>query len=401
MSRVGGELLAVDGGTPVRATVLPYARQTVTAADVEAVVATLTSPWLTTGPAVGAFEAALAAEVGAAHAVAVSSGTAALHAAMHVLGLGAGDEVVVPALTFAATANAAVFVGARPVFADVDPDTLLVGAAAVERVAGPHTRAVVPVDYAGQPCDYDELAPLAAALGADLVVDACHSLGGTWQGRPSGSYGRLAVYSFHPVKHITSAEGGMVTADDAADAARLRAFRNHGLDRDSHAREREGSWEYAMTDLGYNYRLSDLQCALGLSQLARLGEQLRRRREIAALYEEGLRDLEAVKPLAVRPGAGHAWHLYAVQLDLEALRVGRDAVFAALRAEGIGVNVHYVPVHLHPYYRRVFGTGPGLCPVAEAAYARLLSLPMFPAMTDADVADVLTALAKVLGAYRR
>lgn len=396
-----GEVLAVDGGTPVRAGVLPYARQTVTEADVEAVLAVLTSPWLTTGPAVDAFETAFAGAVGAAHAVSVSSGTAALHAAMHVVGVGAGDEVVVPALTFAATANAAVFVGATPVFADVAADTLLLDPAAVERVAGGRTRVVVPVDYAGQPCDYDVVAPLASSLGADLVVDACHSLGAAWGGRPSGSFGRLAAYSFHPVKHITTAEGGMVTAGSGEDDARLRAFRNHGLDRDSRAREAAGSWQYAMTDLGYNYRLSDVQCALGLSQLARLDEQLGRRREIAALYHDGLRGLQAARPLAVRPGAEHAWHLFVVQLELEELRVGRDEVFAALRAEGIGVNVHYVPVHLHPYYRRVFGTGPGMCPVAEAAYERILSLPMFPAMTDADVADVLTALDKVLGAYRR
>jgi perosamine synthetase len=393
--------LAIDGGTPVRRSMLPYAHQTISSADVEAVVSVLKSPWLTTGPAVDAFESAFAARVHAKDAVAVSSGTAALHAAMHTLGLGEGDEVIVPALTFVASANAAVYIGARPIFADVDPDTLLLDVGSAERVVSARAKAVVTVDYAGQPCDCDLLRDFAEDRGLDLVIDACHSLGATWGGRPSSSFGRLAAFSFHPVKHITTGEGGMVAVDSPDDAARLRAFRNHGIDRDSRAREHAGSWQYAMTDLGYNYRLSDLQCALGLAQLARLDEWLERRRAIAALYLEGIASIPGVRPLAISPKAEHAWHLFVVQLELERLRVDKNSVFEALRAEGIGVNVHYMPVHLQPYYQRHYDTRAGMCPVAEAAYERILSLPMFAAMTDADVADVLTAVTKVLEAYRR
>lgn len=380
---------------------LPYAHQTISAADVEAVVSVLKSPWLTTGPAVDAFESVFAARVHAKEAVAVSSGTAALHAAMHTLGLGEGDEVIVPALTFVATANAAVYVGARPVFADVDPDTLLLDVESVEHAVSERAKAVVSVDYAGQPCDYDLLQEFAEDRGLDLVIDACHSLGATWGGRPSSSFGRLAAFSFHPVKHMTTGEGGMVATDSPDDAVSLRAFRNHGIDKDSRARGASGSWEYAMTDLGYNYRLTDMQCALGVAQLARLDEWLKRRRAIAALYLEGIADIPGVRPLAISPKVEHAWHLFVVRLELDRLRVERNAVFDALRAEGIGVNVHYMPVHLHPYYQRHYGTRAGLCPNAEAAYERILSLPMFAGMTDTDVADVLTALSKVLKAYRR
>src|SRR5450756_177679 len=380
---------------------LPYAHQTISAADVDAVVSVLKSPWLTTGPAVDAFESAFAARVHAKDAVAVSSGTAALHAAMHTLALRDGDEVVVPALTFVASANAAVYVGARPVFADVDPETLLLDVESAERAASARAKAVVSVDYAGQPCDYDLLGEFTEDRGLDLVIDACHSLGATWGGRPSSGYGRLSAFSFHPVKHITTGEGGIVATDSPDDAARLRAFRNHGIDKDSRAREHAGSWQYAMTDLGYNYRLTDMQCALGVAQLARLNEWLKRRRAIAALYLEGIADIPGVRPLVVSPKAEHAWHLFVVQLELDRLRVDRNAVFDALRAEGIGVNVHYMPVHLHPYYQRHYGTRAGLCPNAEAAYERILSLPMFAGMTDTDVADVLAAVTKVLEAYRR
>ena len=393
--------LAIDGGIPVRRSMLPYAHQTISAADVEAVVSVLQSPWLTTGPAVDAFESAFAARINGKDAVAVSSGTAALHAAMHTLALRGGDEVIVPALTFVASANAVVYVGARPVFADVDPETLLLDVESAERVASARAKAVVSVDYAGQPCDYDLVREFTEDRGLDLVVDACHSLGAMWDGRPSSSFGRLSAFSFHPVKHITTGEGGMVAADSPNDAARLRAFRNHGIDKDSRAREHAGSWRYAMTDLGYNYRLSDLQCALGLAQLARLDEWLERRRAIAALYVEGIASIPGVRLLAISPKAEHAWHLFVVQLELERLRVDRNAVFEALRAEGIGVNVHYMPVHLQPYYQRRYDTRDGMCPVAEAAYERILSLPIFAGMTDSDVADVLTALTKVLDAYRR
>ncbi|MGA2618515.1 MAG: UDP-4-amino-4,6-dideoxy-N-acetyl-beta-L-altrosamine transaminase [Thermoguttaceae bacterium] len=393
--------LAIDGGTPVRRTMLPYGRQSIDEQDVAAVVEVLRSDWLTTGPKVAQFEAALAAVAGTAQAVAVSSGTAALHAVMAGLGVSPGDEVIVPALTFAATANAVVYQGGTPLFADVDPATLLIDPGSVAERITPRTRAVTAVDYAGQPCDYGRLRPLAAEHGLALVADACHAIGGRWRDLPVGSLAAASAMSFHPVKHVTTGEGGAVTTDDAELARRMRTFRNHGISTDFRQRAARDSWQYEMVELGFNYRLSDLQCALGISQLAKLPSSIARRQAIARRYDAALAAVPAVEPLAVRPDCSHAYHLYVVRLELELLRVDRGAVFRALRAEGIGVNVHYIPVHLHPYYREKFGTAAGLCPVAEAAYQRILSLPIFPAMTDADADDVLEALRKVVENYSR
>jgi len=393
--------LAINGGEPVRRDRIPYGHQCIDDADVAVVVETLRSDWLTTGPKVAEFERAVADLVGAAEAVAVSNGTAALHAAVHALGVGPGDEVVVPAITFAATANAVVFQGGTPVFADVDPGTLLLDPDNAAARITPRTKAMIAVDYAGQPCDYTRLRELAGAHGLGLGADGCHALGGRDGDAPVGTLADLTTFSFHPVKHVTTCEGGMVVTGDAALADRMRSFRNHGITTDARQREREGAWFYEMVELGYNYRLSDVQCALGLSQLRKLPGWVARRRDIARRYDAAFREVPAVAPLEVRANALHAYHLYVVRLDLDRLRADRAEVFAALRAEGIGVNVHYIPVHLHPFYRRRFGTGPGLCPVAEAAYERLLSLPLFPAMTDADVADVIEAVAKVAEAYAR
>lgn len=393
--------LAIDGGPPVRETMLPYGRQWVSDEDVEAVAAALRSPWLTTGPRVAEFEGALAAVVSASEAVAVCNGTAALHAAAHALGLGPGDEVIVPAMTFAASANCVVFEGAVPVFADVDAGTLLLDPEQVEARITDRTKALVVVDYAGQPCEYGPLRAMADRHGLRLLADSCHALGATYGGRPVGSLADVTAFSLHPAKHITTGEGGVVTTEDAGLARRMRIFRNHGLTPERSEREAHNAWFYEMVDLGFNYRLTDFQAALGLSQLRRLTTWVARRRAIAGTYDEAFARLAGLAPLAVRGDATHAYHLYVVRLDLDALRVDRGVVFAALRAEGIGVNVHYIPVHLHPYYRQRFGTGPGLCPVAEAAYEALLSLPIFPSMTDRDVEDVIEAVRKVLRAYLR
>ena len=375
---------------------LPYSRQQIDDDDVAAVVEVLRSDWLTTGPRVDEFERAFAAATGARHAVAVANGTAALHTAYAAAGLGPGDEVIVPAMTFAATANAAVFVGARPVFADVDADALLLDPESVAALLGPRTRAIVAVDYAGQPCRYDALEELARRHGATLLADACHSLGATWRGRPAGTLAAATAFSFHPVKPITTAEGGMVTSDDEALAERARRFRNHGIDSDLRQREALGTWAYSMLDLGYNYRLSDLHAALGTSQLRKLPAWLERRRRLAARYDAALAELPGLEPLARLPGAEHAYHLYVVRLRTASPAEDRRRLFDGLRRQGIGVNVHYLPVHLHPYYRRTFGTGPGLCPRAEAAYDGILSLPLFPAMADADVDRVVAACRGVL-----
>ena len=393
--------LALHGGEPVRQTVLPYGTHSIDESDIESVVEVLRSGWLTTGPKVTEFEQTFAEFVHAPHALSVSSGTAGLHAAMYALEIGPGDEVIVPALTFAATANAVVYQGGTPVFTDVDPRTLLLDPLQVERNLTSRTKAIVGVDYAGQPCDYSALQDLADREGLGLVADACHSLGARDLGRPVGSLSHLSVFSMHPVKSITSAEGGVVSTSDTALANRIRLFRNHGLSKDHRQRSEEGSWFYEIRDLGYNYRLSDLQCALAKSQLRKLPSWLERRRSIAKLYDSALAGYGQVVPVQTRAGVSHACHLYVIRLRLDRLNVDRTEIFKALQHEGIGVNVHYIPVHLHPFYRRVFRTGSGLCPVAETAYQEILSLPIFPAMTDQDVDDVIQALFKVLNAYSR
>jgi perosamine synthetase len=371
---------------------IPYGRQSITEEDIEAVVAVLRSDWLTTGPAVERFEQALAGYVGAPHAVVLANGTAALHAAMFALRIAPGDEVIVPAMTFAATANCVVYQGGRPVFADVQADTLLLDPADAARRITPRTRAIIAVDYAGQTCDYAALGGLARRHGLALVADASHSLGAKEGGRSAGSLAELSTFSFHPVKPITTGEGGAVTTADAGLALRIRRFRNHGITCDHRQRAQSGTWSYEIAELGYNYRLSDIHCALGLAQLQRLGTMLDRRRQIARQYDEALADLPGLCPLALRSGVRHAYHLYVVRVDRELLGADRDAVFAGLREAGISANVHYLPVHLHPFYRRRFATGPGDCPVAEAAFCEILTLPLFPAMTDGDVGRVITAL---------
>jgi perosamine synthetase len=371
---------------------IPYGRQSISEEDLRAVQEVLRSDWLTTGPKVPAFEAALAAFVGAKHGVAVSSGTAALHAAMHALELRPGDEVIVPAMTFAATANCVVYEGARPVFADVDPESLLIDPEdAARRITG-HTRAILAVDFAGHPAPYGALRELAARHGLALVSDGCHALGAEAGGRKVGALADMTAFSFHPVKHITTGEGGMVTTDDDALAGRLRRFRNHGIATDFREREARGSWYYEMVDLGFNYRLTDLQCALGLSQLERLEDFLARRRQVAAAYDAAFAALAQVTPLRVLDGVKHAWHLYVVRIDFAALGTTRERAFAQLREAGIGVNVHYLPVHLHPYYRERFRTGPGLCPAAETAYEQILTLPMHFGLSDGDVQTVVEGL---------
>jgi perosamine synthetase len=392
------EVLAIDGGTPVRKTMLPYGRQSISEEDIQAVVDVLRSDWLTTGPKVAEFEEALAAQVGAKYAVAFSSGTAALHGAAFAAGLKPGDEAITSPLTFAATANCVLYQGARPVFADVSPDTLNLDPDRMAERITPHTRAVLPVDYAGHPADLDPILALAERHGVTVIEDACHALGAEYKGRRTGSIAHMSVFSFHPVKHVATGEGGMVTTDRADLAENLRRFRNHGISSDARQRQASGQWHYEMVLLGFNYRLTDVACALGISQLKKLDANLARRREIAARYTAAFRDLRGVIAPSVRPDVNPAWHLYPIRINTSQLKKDRAYVFRALRAENIGVNVHYIPVHLHPYYRDQFGYRGGEYPIAETAYGQLISLPMFHAMTDQDVEDVITAVSKVSAA---
>ena len=392
--------LAIDGGPPVRAEMLPYGRHSLEEEDVQAVTAALRSGWLTTGPMIEELERAVAAAAGASHAVAVNSGTAALHAAVAAAGIGPGDEVITSPLTFVASANAVLYLGGRPVFADVRADTLCLDPVDAEMKLTPRTRALLPVDFAGQPADLDELGRIAAARGLTVIEDAAHSLGGAYRGRAVGSIADLTTFSFHPVKIVTTGEGGAVTTERADLAARMRRFRSHGIDGDFRDRDARGLPFSPMVELGFNYRLSDLGCALGVSQLGRLERSLKRRTQIAERYTAALADLRGVALPAVPAHVRHGWHIFPVLLDLDRLRVDRRAILAALRAENVGAIVHYVPAYWHPYYEAL-GYRRGLCPRAEAAWARLVTLPLFPAMADADVDDVVAALAKVLGAYAR
>lgn len=392
------ETLAINGGTPVRKTILNYGRQSVDEADIQAVVQVLRGDWLTTGPMVSAFEDAVADFVGAKEAVAVNSGTAALHAAAFAAEIEPGDEVIVPPITFVASANCVLYMGGKPVFADVDPRTLNLDPVDVERKITPRTKAIIPVDYSGQPCEHDSFRALADKYKLMVIEDASHALGASYKGRQIGTLHELTTFSFHPVKHITTAEGGMIVTDDVVLARLLRSFRTHGVDLDFRQRAEANLWHYDVVTLGYNYRLPDTSCALGLSQLAKLDSWLKRRREIATRYSAAFESIIEIEVPAVIPDCESAWHLYVIRLNLDSLRVGRTEIFKALRAENIGVNVHYIPVPWMTNYQKL-GYSKGQWPVAEAEYERIISLPIFPVMDDDDVNDVIIAIEKVVEYY--
>jgi perosamine synthetase len=392
--------LAIEGGLPVRATLLPYARQMVDDDDRKAVEHVLKGDWLTTGPAVATFESALCRYTGIAEAVAVNSGTAALHASVSSLGIGLGDEVIVPAITFVASANCVLYTGGTPVFADVSPDTLNIDPKSVERLITRRTKAIVAVDFAGHPCDHDALREIASRHGLRIISDAAHSLGATYRDRKVGTLQDLTALSFHPVKLVTTGEGGAVLTDDVALAKTIRSFRHHGVDLDLHARNGAQTWAYDVAMLGYNYRIPDINCALGTSQIGKLDDWISRRRQLAKIYKDALGNNPLLQIPAERSDCRSAWHLYVVRIRAEALTAGRAEIFAALRAENIGVNVHYIPVPWLSYYEKL-GYIKGNWPIAEAAYERIISIPLFPGMTDEDAADVVLALHKVLQRYRR
>jgi len=381
---------------------LPYGRQTIEDDDIAAVAEALRGDFLTTGPTVEAFETAFAKKVGAAHAIAVSNGTATLHLAMMALKIGEGDVCIAPSVTFLATANCARYVGAEVVFADVDPDSGLMTpetlAQALERAAGRRVKAILPVHLRGDVCDLPALKTLADAAGAVLVEDAPHALGSiaTFEdvAHPvgDGAYSSFASFSFHPVKTLATGEGGMLTTNDATLAARARLLRSHGMVRPAGG----DPWWYEMPELGFNYRIPDVLCALGLSQLNKLDRFVARRRALTALYARLLPARAPKAKLATSPAySDAALHLLTVLIDFEGLGLTRRAVVEALKAKSVGTQVHYIPVHRQPYY--VNRQGLADLPGADAWYRRCLTLPLFPAMTDGDVERVVDALAEVLG----
>lgn len=370
---------------------IPYGRHEITESDAKAVRDALFGERITTGPQVQAFEAELAQKVGARFGVAFNSGTAALHAAYFAVGVGPGTEIVTTPLTFAATANVAAHLGATPLFADVDPQTLTLSPdAALARIT-PNTRAVVPVDYGGHPAQMAHFRAIANETGVALIEDACHSLGARHMGLPVGQLADITAFSFHPLKHITTGEGGMCVTDNPSLAARMRSFRSHGVNLDTDAREKLGALDYDIIEIAFNYRMPDLNAALGRSQLTRLDAYVERRRELAALYSKLLAGMDITLPFET-PDARSSYHLYHVRIP----GGQRDRVAAALKKRGIGTALHYPPVHLMSFYRRNYGYAEGLCPVAEEACRELLSLPLFATLTDDEVRRVADALAEVL-----
>jgi len=380
----------------MRDTFLPYALPFIGQEEIDEVTDSLRSGWITTGPKVKRFEEAFASYCGAAHAVAVNSCTAGLHLSLAALGITNGDEVVVPTLTFCATANVVVHLGARPVLVDVDAHGQI-SVAAVERALSARTRAIVPVHYGGQACDLDELLQLAAGHGLPVVEDAAHAAGTQYRGRRIGTHGSATVFSFYATKNMTTGEGGMVTTNDAELASRVRRLALHGMSRDAWKRYTEaGSWYYEILEAGYKANMTDLQASIGIHQLNRLDSFIDRRREIATRYREAFRDLEAIGLPQERADRNHTYHLYPIQLKPGHLALTRAQFIEELKLRNIGCSVHFIPLHRHPFFQNTFYYGLQEFPVAEQIYSGTVSLPLYPKMSGTDVSDVIDAVRTVV-----
>jgi UDP-4-amino-4,6-dideoxy-N-acetyl-beta-L-altrosamine transaminase len=393
--------LAILGGKPTRNTYLSYGKQTVDESDIQAVVDVLKGDYLTTGPFVKEFEDKVANYVGAKYAVAVSNGTAALHMACFAAGIKEGDEVIVSPMTFAASANAVLYCGGTPVFADIDPMTYNIDPDRIEEKITDKTKAIIPVDFSGQSVDMDKIKVIADKHGLIIIEDAAHALGSEYKGRKIGSQADMVEFSFHPVKPITTAEGGIVTTDSEDLYKKMMIFRTHGITRDQEIlNENHGPWYYEQQHLGYNYRLTDVQSALGTSQMSKIDDFITRRREIVKQYNDAFKDIKEITTPFEADFSNSGWHIYVIKVKPELLTVTRKEIFEALQAENIGVNVHYLPVYLHPYYRDL-GYAKGICPNSEELYENMITLPLFPSMSNEDVKDVVAAVNKVINYYRK
>lgn len=391
------EAPAIEGGMPVREDLLPYGHQWLDDEDVAAVVEVLRDDWLTQGPKVDEFERRVADYCSARFGVAMCNGTAALHAACAVAGIAHGDEVVTTPMSFAASANAVVYCGGRPKFADIREDTLNIDPREVRKAISPRTKAIIPVDFGGHPADLDEIRAIAEENSAIVVEDACHALGANYKGRRIGGLADMTALSFHPVKHIATGEGGMVLTNSEELYQKLRTFRHHGIEKPASG---DGPWYYEIQVPGHNFRITDIQCALGISQLSKLQRFVERRREIAKRYDASFVEMDEVVTPVEADHVHAVYHLYPVRLRPVLLRVDRKRIFEALRAENIGVQVHYLPIHLHPFYQREFAYHRGDFPKAEEYYDTAITLPLFPRMSDSDVETVIRAVKKVVGFYR-
>jgi dTDP-4-amino-4,6-dideoxygalactose transaminase len=386
----------------VRREYLPFHLPDIGEEEIQAVTETLRSGWLTTGPRVKQFESDFARYVGARHAIAVNSCTAALHLALEAAGVGPGDEVVVPTVTFTATAEVVVHLGARPVLVDCRADTLNMDPDALEAAVTPRTKAIVPVDVAGLPCEMRHIQAFAQPRGLTVIEDAAHSLPASVDGAMVGTLADLTCFSFYATKTVTTGEGGMVTTDSDAHADRIRMMSLHGISRDGWTRyTASGSWCYEILEAGYKYNLTDIAAAIGIEQLKKCDRFRDARARIAACYDEAFADVPEIATPPRFPNRDSAWHLYVIQLDLDRLRIGRAGFIDALKQKKIGTSVHFIPLHLHPYYRRAYGYVAEDFPVATAAYERIVSLPVFPRMTSQDVADVTQAVRATIEEHRR
>lgn len=382
---------------------IPYGRQWIDQDDIDAVVEVLKGDYLTTGPYIEQFEEAIAEYTGARYAVAFANGTAALHGACFAAGITEGDEVITTPMTFAASANCVLYQGGTPVFADIDEKTYNIDPQEIEKKITAKTKAIIPVDFTGQPVDLDEILEIARRHNLVVIEDAAHALGATYKERKIGSISDMTMFSFHPVKHITSGEGGIITTNHRDFYETLVQFRQHGITRDPDRLQNpdEGPWFYEMHFLGYNYRMTDIQAALGTSQMKKLDPFVERRREIVKRYNEAFSDVPGITIPFEKDDRRSSWHLYVIRLNPEHLKnADRKRIFEALRTQQIGVNVHYIPVHYHPYYRER-GYEKGFYPIAEKLYEEMMTLPLFPAMEDDDVQHVIDTVKHIMSTYSR
>jgi dTDP-4-amino-4,6-dideoxygalactose transaminase len=388
--------------TPVREEFLPPFAPCLGDEEYEEVVDTLRSGWITMGPKTRQFEQAFARHVGASHAIAVSSCTAGLHVALVAGNVGPGDEVITTPLTFCSTANVIIHQGAVPVLADVQPDTYNIDPEEIERRLTPRTKALIPVHLGGQPCEMEAIQALAEQHNLLVIEDAAHALGAEYKGRRTGTFGDVTVFSFYATKNLTTGEGGMVCTEDEDLAERIAILRLHGITSDAWKRYSDkGSWYYEVLLPGYKYNMTDVQAALGLHQLAKQERFQELREQYARIYTEAFADLPEIQAPYVQEHVRHAWHLYLIQLDLERLTIDRGQFIEALRRENVGASVHFIPLHLHPYYQQQYGFKKGDYPVAERVYEGIVSLPLYPKMTRKDVHDVIEAVSRVISHSRR
>jgi dTDP-4-amino-4,6-dideoxygalactose transaminase len=381
---------------------LPFAMPDIGEAEIESVVDTLRSGWITTGPKVRRFEEDFAEYVGCQHAVAVNSATAALHLALGAVGIQEGDEVLVPTMTFAATAEVVLYFKAKPVLVDCQQDTFNIDSNQIEKSITAKTKAIIPVHIAGQACDMDRILEIASHDNLRVIEDAAHALPSRFQDKMIGTVGDITCFSFYATKTITTGEGGMATTESLEWADRMRIMGLHGISKDAWKRyTAEGSWYYEILYPGFKYNLTDIAAAIGLEQLKKCTHFWEVRQRYAALYNEGFQDVPAIITPYVAPNIQHAWHLYIIQLDLEQLRIGRNEFIALLKQENIGTSVHFIPIHLHPYYRNTFKYRPEDFPTASAVFERIISLPIYPRMTEADVQRVIDTVGKIARQNRR